>query len=274
MAAALKGLNAPPVPQGLSPRVQALLYTLAAGGIGAGLGAGAAGVAHLVNQDKGLPKDQVETEINLPYPQLQETKAPAAPMRLKRAFSIGDLSALSGAGATSAGKVPWLYPAAAVAGLGGAYLGSNAVKGHFREKRKAALEEQLAAAQKEYQAAMLGQYDKDRLHKIGAAKEPTAKAAAKLDQLCDMVEKKAFDIGSGAEAGGYLTLAALLAGATGLGTKSYLDARSKEKLIQDAVKHRAMLRHMQNPPDVYVRPVPTKLQAAGAKTVEDPLIQA
>lgn len=253
----------------ISPRVQALLNVLLAGGAGVGLGAGAAEATHRLTNSKKLPRDPVETEINLPYPQLQE------PM-LKRAISITDLGALSGAGAQTAGQVPWMLPLSVMAGLGGAHLGSGAVKDHHRRQRKTDLEAQLAAAHKEYQAAMLGQYDKDRLHKLGAAKTATAdpQVLSKLDKLCDMVEKKAFDIGSGGDAGGYLTLAALLAGGAGLGTKSYLDARSKEKLLQDAVKHRALLRHMQNPPDVYIRPVATELKAAPTESAKDPLVQA
>jgi hypothetical protein len=59
----------------------------------------------------------------------------------------------------------------------------------------------------------------------------------------------------GAGAGGYLTLAALLAGGAGYGTYKWQKGRSKDQLLEKALKQRAMMRSREHPPDIYINPV-------------------
>ena len=63
---------------------------------------------------------------------------------------------------------------------------------------------------------------------------------------------------AGRGAGAYLTLAGPLGTGSGIGMYKWLQSRSGDKVLKDALKRRAALRSMQNPTELYVRPVPVE----------------
>lgn len=370
-AAAAAGITA----LSAAAKAKALRRIVLAGLLGTGVGAGVAGIAGLRNRQRLPPRDPIEDEIHLPYPQLGS--APALPVT-KTAAPVFSLPWLRGDTMSHWASVPWAIPGMVAAGGTGLGVGSHVVKEHFRKQHKGELNSQLEQAKKDYEAAMLGQYDQGKLHKLGEAadadtpyrnalragstgalvgsvlgfhqyprllqaardtrdttwkemvprlghhhliqplalkyvqalekeralehlgrlglttlhgatgaglalgayglyrggksiynrllgKTATAREPVSLDQVCDLIEKRAGEDLVGLGTGGYLALAGLLAAGTGVGTKHYLDARSKDKLMADALKHRALLRQMQNPPDVYVSPVPSHLRTIGSR---------
>lgn len=151
---------------------------------------------------------------------------------------------------SSVGAIPWVQPAAIGAGFAGLWGGNALVRHLLKKKHKAQLAQKVEAAKQEYEDAMMAQYDPERVHKLAAV--PTNR----LDQVYDVLEKRG-DLNAilGHGAGSYLTLASLLAGLTGVGTYRYLKGRSKSKLLADALKQRALMRGLSNPPDVFLHPV-------------------
>jgi len=148
-------------------------------------------------------------------------------------------------------SIPWVIPAGFAASIAGLTGGSALVNWLIKKRRKKLLEEELDKAQKEYEAAMLGQYE--------SANENGKKASANrysLDDIADMLEKRGFFndlLGKGV--GGYSALAALLALMTGIGSYRYFKGRSKDELLEKALKHRAAVRAASYPPDIYIHPV-------------------
>jgi hypothetical protein len=180
--------------------------------------------------------------------------------------TIGSPSWLRGDSQTAPRSVPWAIPAAAAATVGGLYGGHQLVRYALRRKRKADLDSQLEAAQKEYDEAMLSQYDPNKLRDLAAPKEASAPVNA-LDFCFDRLvqnaaEKRSFDVDSllGQGTGMYGVGAGLLGLASALGSYRWLKGRSGNKLLRDALKRRAMQRGLQNPPELYVRPVPVEYE--------------
>lgn len=177
---------------------------------------------------------------------------------------VGSPGWVRGDSMQSVGSIPWALPAAAGAGLGGLFGGHAIVRHLLHQKHKRDLEAELSAAQKEYEEAMLSQYDPAKLRQLGGHKE--AGATTVLDACFDMLEKRAFmglpsfNALAGHGAGAYLTGAGLLGVGTGIGTYQWLQGRSKYKTLKDALKRRAMLRSLANPTDLYVRPVPVEYE--------------
>jgi hypothetical protein len=161
------------------------------------------------------------------------------------------------------GAIPWAMPAAVGAGLGGLFGGHALVRHILKKRRKAELEQEMGAAQKEYEEAMLSQYDPSKLRHLTGFKEAAAPATA-LDACFDLLEKAAFlglpsfDDMAGRGTGLYLTGAGLLGTGAGIGTYKWLQSRSGEKTLKDALKRRALLRALANPEEMYVRPVPVE----------------
>lgn len=144
--------------------------------------------------------------------------------------------------------IPWVIPGALAVGAGGIAAGSALVNWLMKQRRKKLIREELDRAQKEYEAAMLGQYD-DGKEKKGARNYS-------LDDVADLLEKNGFfnDL-LGKSVGGYGALAAILASLAGLGTYRYLKGRSKDELLEKALKQRALVRSLSRPPDIYIHPV-------------------
>lgn len=165
---------------------------------------------------------------------------------------------------TSTSAIPWAIPGYMAAGLGGLLGGHSLVRQALKHHRKADLDKELQDAQQEYDEAMLSQYDPTKLRNLSGLKE--AASTTLLDVCYDAashLEKRGFlglsvNNGLGRGAGLYLTLAGLLGLGSGVGTYKWLHGRSGEKTLQDALKRRAALRALQNPAELYVRPVPVQ----------------
>lgn len=156
--------------------------------------------------------------------------------------------------------IPWQMPGTVLAGAGGALGGTALVHYLLKKHRKSNLDSELAKAQQEYDEAMLSQYNPDKLRKLSSVK--AASSTTNLDVCFDALEKQGLldklNDAAGMGAGAYLTLASLLGLGTAVGTKKWLDGRSGENTMTEALKRRAMIRNLQNPPDVHVKPVPVE----------------
>jgi hypothetical protein len=159
---------------------------------------------------------------------------------------------------TNLSSIPWAWPAGMAAGVGGVWAGNKLVRHLLDKKRKAELESELSQAKKEYEEAMMGQYSPEKIHSINGK---TAAAPNKLASVYAVLEKRG-DVNTllGHGAGAYLTLASLLAGGIGVGTYKHLHSRSRSKMLTEALKQRALLRGLSNPPEVFLHPVPAHLR--------------
>ncbi len=182
--------------------------------------------------------------------------------------SVTSPSWLRGDSQSSVNAIPWAMPLAAAAAGGGLYGGHQLVRSLLKKHRKADLQRQLDAAQKEYEESMLAQYDPSKLRNLGGVK--AAGSGDVLDACFDAMEKKGFmgvdfnDL-AGQGAGAYLTGAGLLGTAAGVGTYKWLGTRSKHKVLEKAMKRRAILRAMQQPQELFVRPVPVEYEESNDK---------
>ena len=214
-------------------------------------------------QEKLLDKkaDLANTFVNNVIPTVPGQKNPM----------IGSPSWVSGTGFKNVESVPWALPAASMAFLGGTYGGHKLVKSLLKSRRKKEIQKRLQEAQKEYEEAMLSQYDPAKLRKITGFK--TASASTPLDACFDLLftgtkpvqeklaaVKKAVNLNEllGQGAGLYLTGAGLLGLGSGVGMYKYLESRSKAKLLRDALKQRALLKSLSNPAEIYVSPQPVE----------------
>lgn len=172
--------------------------------------------------------------------------------------AIGTPSWVRGDNQTTPNAIPWAFPAIAGAAVGGIAGGHSLVRHILRKRRKNELEKALQQAQKEYDESMLSQYDPDKLRQLSAPKEASAGTA--IDRCFDILEKTGFDLNAllGNAAGLYGVGAGALGTASAVGTYRWLRSRSNDKLLREALKRRAMQRSLQNPPDMYVRPVPVE----------------
>jgi hypothetical protein len=156
-------------------------------------------------------------------------------------------------------SLPWFYPAAMGVGIGGLWGGHHLVRHLLRKKHKADLDAEVEKAKREYEEAMLGQYDPQKVHKLAAAPRN------RLDDAHAALEKAAdFNDFLGQGAGAYGALAALLAGLGGTAAYKWTKKRSKAKLLEEALKQRALARQAATPPDVFLHPVPAHPDAMAA----------
>lgn len=140
--------------------------------------------------------------------------------------------------------------------IGGYKLMDKALGGlHHRDK-----ERELEAAKEDYRRALVEQYSPESV-KHGSANDDVG---ANLDKLWQMQKEAGGgnDVAGGI-AGGYLTLAGLLAGGTGLATYNWVKGRSPEERLAKLVKQREQLRWATRPPEIYAvaKPQPVRLQA-------------
>ena len=168
--------------------------------------------------------------------------------------TVGSPRWVRGDSMTSLTAIPWAIPAGVTAGLGGLIGGRQLVRWLLRKKRKSDLERELNETQQAYEAAMQEQFDPARTQDLGkmASANPD-----RLDQLYDAWSEKAgLSLNNllGHGAGVYGTLAGILAGGSGVATYKYLQGRSPTKILERALKHRAMLRSSESPPDVHLQP--------------------
>jgi hypothetical protein len=170
---------------------------------------------------------------------------------------VGSLRWLRGDTNNAIGGMPWVYPGLTLAGIGGLYGGYKLVDWLAKKRRKSESEGDLEEAKEEYEQAMKGMYGKQ--------------AAATLDDVCDTIESKSAQLTKqaglpdmswwpgmnnvlGGGTGAYLALAALLTGGAGLGAYHLTRSKSPSKTLEEALRQRAQVRSLQNPPEIYINP--------------------
>lgn len=208
-------------------------------------------------------------ELALPVPVEEEDEAPVK----KAGFWSGDA-------ATSKAGIPWYGPAVMFSGLGGLLAGWKGMGYALDKRRQAERKRQLEKARREFHEALLAQYDRPvpvpKAEGLKAASAPSTmeKVGAELDALYDdfqtalhAQEKRAagwFSNAGGALAGGY----GMYSGLTGLlvGALVYdkMKKRSRQAVIDKALKRRERRQFMQAPTEVYAVPEPV-----GVKTGSD-----
>jgi hypothetical protein len=165
-------------------------------------------------------------------------------------------------GPTTAGGVPWFYPAATLGVIAAFKGGWGLVDRILNTQRKSQANEELARAKGEFNQALLAEYPRHQ-RKTAAEADPLAVA---LDELYDEYVKTAnwynpLDWVSadtkGKALGSYLTYAGL----TGLmaGSAAYEQAQksSRRAILQKALAKRNRSMYAARPSEVFARPVRT-----------------
>jgi hypothetical protein len=161
---------------------------------------------------------------------------------------------------------PWVPIAATGAAIGGGYAGYKGVDALLGRLHKNDQTQDLEEAKEDYRKALLEQYTPDS----PAVKHAGASELGKdLNTLFDLV-KTAGTVNdlAGIGVGGYLPLAALLAGGTGAATYNWVKSRSPEERLAKAIKQRERLRWATRPPEIYAvtKPRPVRLSQEPAQT--------
>jgi hypothetical protein len=164
-------------------------------------------------------------------------------------------------------NVPWAVPLVALSGVGGFTAGHALLRYLAKKKRKSDLQADLDAAQKEYETALLSQYDPSRLKQL-SPKE--AAAPDVLGDCFDKLEKKGdFNSLLGLLGGPLLLGAGSAALLSGLGTYRALSGYDKAKLLEEAMRRRAIIRSLQSPTEMHVHPVVPDVVARGNAPKEE-----
>lgn len=151
---------------------------------------------------------------------------------------------LGGWGQPDPKQMPWAYPAAALAGVGGLYGGWKLTDYLLDKTRSNEQESELDTARRDYEHALASRY------KAAAAPTP-------LDRLADAAEKR----GLWNEALGTALLAGSgLAGLSGLATYNWARGRSRAKAIEEAVRRRQAQLAEQAPNPVMAVPIPVPVR--------------
>lgn len=163
----------------------------------------------------------------------------------------------------------YTWPLAVGAVGGGLYGGYKAMDNVMDARHRRQTETQVEKARRRYQRAMAAQFNRPK-----AAHAPLAasgRAAAALDALAAMAEKRASMGVDDYIKGIYLTAAGLAAAGTGIGTYRYMRDRDPDLLLEKAVKERERQRRAGRPAEVYLRTrerssPPVRLQGPAAAT--------
>jgi hypothetical protein len=177
---------------------------------------------------------------------------------------------IGGAGARLR-HLPWYWPAFTAAGLGGAAGGYALTDWWLDRQRRQDLQEDVEDARRDYEAALLSEYDPGRVHAKAAGvtpATPTGEALGReLDGLADAVEaglaKEALfgtlqDAWASAP-GAVLTLASLLALGGGYAGYRWSKDRSRAQLLNEAWKRRERERLKARPAELVAVPMPVRL---------------
>lgn len=273
---------------------EALRDVLAAMGLA---GAGGAGLALLgrLGGGKPYPSSRVPgpTRVEVPYPVFnQPPKKKRGTSQVGFAHDTADLgfplqgeklarfgvfnvmrqegdpaSFLAGDQAQTKSQLPWQLPLMLGGALPAALLGHHLTKGLLARKQKADTEAELEQARREYQKAMLSDYDPSH---VGLAKASSTPApgegsfASDLEKLACALEKKGWGeglAGTGVNALG--ALAGLLTLGSGYLGYKYFHDRSQGKLLEEALKARQRQLAAVRPPEVEAVPVAVKMKPHG-----------
>jgi hypothetical protein len=157
---------------------------------------------------------------------------------------------------------PWFMPAAIGIGAGSIYGGYKAVDHVLGGLHKQDRQREMEEAKNEYRKALVEQYSAD---------SPNIKRAESLgndlSELYQLYKKGNLNDAYGTALGGYLSLAGLLAGGTGLATYAWAKGRSPEERLAKAIQQRERLRWATRPPEIYAvaKPTPVRLQTETPK---------
>jgi hypothetical protein len=259
-------------PQYLDPRVapandaqvEAVRRLLGLAGGTLALGAGARGVVGLGNflhrnlvgpprtpQRQSFVRIPVPVEVDDEQPEKMASHDKLADAAQEFASGMGLLrkpgeavgwlrNNLGGWGQGDLKQMPWAYPAAAAAGIGGLYGGWKLTDYLLDKTRSTEQESELDTARRDYERALASRYK-------------TASAPTALDRLADTAEKQ----GLWNEAMGTALLAGTtLAGLSGLATYNWARGRSRAKAIEEAVRRRQSQLAEQAPNPVMAVPIP------------------
>jgi hypothetical protein len=265
-------------------KAEALRRAAQSGLIGLGTGAAAGltltGLASLLSRRRKDPSDTLE--VSVPYPQFVRKKkadlaedlvakvmptpvgAEAPTMLSPRWLRDGGLNNLSVSG------IPWAIPATVAAGAAGLFGGHQLARWALHRKYKHDLKRQLDSAKKEYDEAMLSQYDRSKIQPLlrkEAEHETTLDTIFHAIKSSSLLGLPSFDQLAGNVAGLGMTGAGAITLGTAAGTAALVRALSKNKAMQDALRRRAIIRDMQHPAPVYLRSSPVNIDD---KDGEDP----
>lgn len=232
-------------------RQEALRDVGGVGLAGLGAGAGAAGLVGLARMFRKRKKPTEERVLPLPYPVEEEDHTKKA-------------------GITSKAALPWYGPAVVFGGLAGLGLGWKGVDGVLKRRARKEREDELSAAREEFNAALLSQYDKP-LRSPALKLSADGELAAALDDLFDKtqlaVEKVAATLADagGMALGGYGTYAGLTSLLAGSIVYDQLKKRSRQAILDKAIKKRERRKYMESPPEIYAEPQPMPVEPTAGR---------
>ena len=152
---------------------------------------------------------------------------------------------MSGGSARSPGDIPYYKPLAVLgagAGLYGGYKGLDMVLDRLRKRDR---KQEVDQARQEFQAALTDTYGR---------KESALDRA--FDKAAEAIEKRAFGDVTGALTGDYLTYAALASLLAGTAGYSMAHNRSKQVMLEKALRARERARNQAQPAPLFISQPP------------------
>lgn len=186
------------------------------------------------------------------------TRAVAGPEAVGPKSTLGDF--FRGRLSADPMSKPWFLPAAVAAGgagIIGGYKGTDALLGKIKKHRD---QQELEKTKEDYRRALIEQYSPESV-KQSAQRDELGSDLSELYHLYKQAGGLTDVAGTGV--GGYLALAGLLAGGTGLATYNWAKGRSPDERLAKAIKQREQLRWATRPPEIYAvaRPSPVRVQS-------------
>ncbi len=217
-----------------------------------GLGASARGAMGLYNV--------LKRNMSTPPKTRSRVAVLPLPVKAEKTASLGGF--LRGDNATSKEGIPWYQPAMMLGGLASAYGGWKGIDAILNSRRKKDIDEDVERARQEFSRALLGEFSQPVKFKTAGDQQ----FAADFDQLFDVFEKAAgmldavtpSDDTMGKIMGGYSYYALPAALIGGYAAYSAGKKRQRAKVLEDALKARAMRRHQQQPEEIFAMPVPVE----------------
>jgi len=241
-------------------RAQALREILGYGGVAVGVGAGLRGLTELYRLGaKALPKKRKVLSApsaiyaQMPVPRRDETEEKQGTVKTV----VQDLVDF-GLGRKSQTRegMPWFGPAAVGIPLAGGVGGWKFMDWLLDKRRKGQIEAEVEAAKVEYEKALA--------EAQGVKRSADSELGRTLDRLYDLLTEKTAGTGTdiaGALAGLYLLGAGGAAGLSGYAAYNWTKKRSRQAIIDKALKSLKRKQQMQQPAPILVQPVPTARRA-------------